>query len=132
MSQTDPIADALTAIRNASRARLEKTDIPDSRMTRSIIEILKKEGFIQNFRVIDAKPRATVRVYLRYSAERKPVITQLQRVSTPGLRKYVGQKMIQTVFRGMGVSILTTSKGIMTDSDARAQGVGGELLCRVW
>ena len=132
MAQSDPIADALTMIRNASRARLEKTDLPDSRMTRSIVEILKQEGFVQNFRVLEGKPRGSVRVYLKYSAARQPVITQLQRVSKPGLRKYVGQAAVQSVLKGMGVSILTTSKGIMTDAQARAQGVGGELLCRVW
>lgn len=132
MSQTDPLADGLTQIRNASRARLEKTDLRDSRMTRSVVELLKREGFIQNFRVIDAKPRATLRVYLKYTNDRKPVMTQIVRVSTPGLRKYVGVQQIPAVYRGLGLSILSTSKGVVTDADARAQGIGGELLCRVW
>lgn len=132
MSQTDPLADSLTQIRNASRARLEKTDLRDSRMTRAVVDLLKQEGFIQNFRVIEAKPRATLRVYLKYTKERKPIMTQLVRVSKPGLRKYVKVQQIPTVYRGLGLSILSTPKGVLTDAQARAQKVGGELLCRVW
>lgn len=132
MSQTDSLADSLTQIRNASRARLEKADLRDSRMTRAVVDLLKREGFIQNFRVVDTKPRPTLRVYLKYTKDRKPVMTQLTRVSTPGLRKYVGVQQIPQVYRGLGLSILSTSKGVMTDADARAQKVGGELLCRVW
>lgn len=132
MSQTDPLADGLTQIRNASRARLEKTDLRDSRLTRSVVELLKREGFIQNFRVIDSKPRATLRVYLKYTKDRKPIMSQIVRVSKPGLRKYVGVEQIPSVYRGLGLSILSTSKGVVTDADAKAQGIGGELLCRVW
>lgn len=132
MSQTDPLADSLTQIRNASRARLEKTDLRDSRMTRAVVDLLKREGFIQNFRVIEATPRATLRVYLKYTKDRKPVMSQITRVSTPGLRQYVGVQQIPVVYRGLGLSILSTSKGVLTDADARAQGIGGELLCRVW
>ncbi|OGX39397.1 MAG: 30S ribosomal protein S8 [Omnitrophica WOR_2 bacterium RIFCSPHIGHO2_02_FULL_68_15] len=132
MSQTDSLADSLTQIRNASRARLEKADLRDSRMTRAVVDLLKREGFIQNFRVVDTKPRTTLRVYLKYTKDRKPVMTQLTRVSTPGLRKYVGVQQIPQVYRGLGLSILSTSKGVMTDAEARAQKVGGELLCRVW
>lgn len=132
MSQTDPLADSLTQIRNASRARLEKTDLRDSRMTRAVVDLLKQEGFILNFRVIESKPRATLRVYLKYTKERKPIMTQLVRVSTPGLRKYVRVQQIPQVYRGLGLSILSTPKGVMTDAQAKAQQVGGELLCRVW
>lgn len=131
MSQSDPIADLLTCVRNASRARLEKVDLPESRMGRAIVEILKREGFIQNVRVIDAKPRAALRVYLRYAPGRRPMITMLSRVSKPGLRRYVRKDEIPSVLAGIGVSILSTSKGILTDAQARAHGVGGELLCRV-
>jgi len=132
MSLTDPIADLLTRVRNASRARLEHVEVPDSRMTRAIVEILKREGFIQNVRVIDARPRASLRIYLRYAPGRQPVITQLQRVSKPGVRRYVGRQALPAVLKGMGVAILSTPKGVLTDAQARAQGVGGELLCRVW
>ncbi|MBI4228040.1 MAG: 30S ribosomal protein S8 [Candidatus Omnitrophica bacterium] len=132
MSQTDPLADGLTRIRNASRARLEKTDLRDSRLTRAVVELLKREGFIQNFRVIATTPRATLRVYLKYTKERKPVMSQITRVSKPGLRKYVGVQQIPAVYRGLGLSILSTSRGLVTDAEARAQGIGGELLCRVW
>ena len=132
MSQTDPLADSLTQIRNASRARLEKTDLRDSRMTRAVVDLLKQEGFILNFRVIEAKPRAALRVYLKYTKDRKPVMTQIVRVSTPGLRKYIGVQQIPQVYRGLGLSILSTPKGVLTDAQARAQKVGGELLCRVW
>ncbi len=132
MSQTDSIADLLTCVRNASRARLEKTDVPDSRMGRAIIEILKREGFIQNYRVIDGHPRATLRIYLRYTKARRPVLTQLQRVSTPGLRQYVGKDELRPILGGMGLSILSTPRGVVTDAEAKAHGVGGELLCRGW
>jgi len=132
MSQTDPLADSLTQIRNASRARLEKTDLRDSRMTRAVVDLLKQEGFILNFRVIEATPRAALRVYLKYTKDRKPVMTQIVRVSTPGLRKYIGVQQIPQVYRGLGLSILSTPKGVLTDAQARAQKVGGELLCRVW
>ena len=111
---------------------MEKTDVRDSRMGRALIDILKREGFIKNYRVIETKPRAILRVYLRYTKERKPIMTQLQRVSKPGLRKYVRSTALPPVYRGLGLSILSTSKGIMTDAEAKAQKVGGELLCRVW
>ncbi len=132
MGQTDSLADLLTCVRNASRARLEKTDVPDSRMGRAVIEILKREGFIQNYRVIDGRPRATLRIYLRYTKDRRPIVTQLQRVSTPGLRRYIGKADIKPVVGGLGLSILSTPRGILTDAEAKAQGVGGELLCQVW
>ena len=129
--QTDPIADLLTCIRNASRARLEKTDVPDSRMSRAIVDILKREGFIQNFRLIESKPRATLRIYLRYTQDRRSMITALRRVSKPGVRRYVGKDALPKVLGGLGVAILSTSKGVLTDTEARAQGVGGEWLCQV-
>lgn len=132
MSQSDPIADLLTAVRNASRARHEKADLPDSRLGRAIMEILKREGFIQNYRLVEAKPRAILRIYLKYTKDRRPVLTNLTRVSKPGLRAYVGRDEIPAVFSGMGLSILSTSKGVLTGAEAKAHGVGGELLCKVW
>ncbi|MBI4313696.1 MAG: 30S ribosomal protein S8 [Candidatus Omnitrophica bacterium] len=132
MSQTDPIADFLTRLRNASHARMEKLDIPASRMRRELAEILKREGFIQNFRTVDAQPRATLRLYLKYTKDRKPFFTNIERVSKPGMRKYAQKDAVPSVFNGMGLHILSTSKGVMTDAEAKAQGVGGELLCRVW
>lgn len=132
MSQSDPIADLLTQLRNASRARLEKTDVPDSRMGRAIIELLKREGFIQNVRLMEAKPRARLRVYLKYTKDRRPIMTQLKRISRPGLRKYVGVADLRPVLRGMGISVVSTPRGMLTDSEAKAQQVGGELVCQVW
>ena len=131
MSQSDPLADSLTRIRNAVRARLEKTEVPDSRMVRAVVDILKREGFIQNYRLMESKPRSMVRIYLRYTKERRPFVSRLARVSKPGLRRYVKREEIPLVLGGAGISILSTSKGILTDAQARAEGVGGELLCQV-
>lgn len=110
---------------------MEKTDVPDSRMSRAIVDILKREGFIQNFRLIESKPRATLRIYLRYTQDRRSMITALRRVSKPGVRRYVGKDALPKVLGGLGVAILSTSKGVLTDTEARAQGVGGEWLCQV-
>lgn len=132
MSQSDPIADVLTQVRNASRARLEKTDVPDSRVARALLEVLKREGFIHNIRVVEAAPRARLRVYLKYLANRRPVISGLRRVSTPGLRRYVGVEAIPSVLQGLGISVVSTPKGMLTDAEAKAQRVGGELICQVW
>ena len=132
MSASDPIADLLTSVRNASRARLEKTDVPDSRMSRAIVDILKREGFIQNYRVIEGQPRAALRIYLKYTKDRRPILTQLRRISTPGLRRYTAKAELRSVLNGLGISILSTPKGLLTDAEARAHGVGDELLCTVW
>ena len=132
MSQTDPIADFLTRLRNASHAKLEKLDIPTSRMRHALAEILKREGFIQNFRTVDTKPRSTLRVYLKYTKDRRPLFSGMERVSKPGMRKYRQKDAVPSVYNGLGLHILSTSKGILTDAEAKAQGVGGELICRVW
>lgn len=130
---TDPIADMLTRVRNASRARLEKTDMPGSRLKERIAQVLKDEGFIKNFRTItEGGGKSTLRIFLKYTPENEAVISGLQRVSRPGLRVYVQTTEIPKVMSGLGVSILSTPKGVLTDRAARKANVGGELLCTVW
>jgi len=130
--RSDPIADMLTRIRNASRAEHEKVDIPASRLKVRIAEILKDEGFIKNFRVLEDTKQGTLRVYLKYGAANEKMITGLVRVSTPGRRIYVTHDRIPSILGGMGVTLLSTSKGVVTDRDARKQKMGGEILAYVW
>lgn len=132
MSMTDPIADMLTRIRNASMAKLQKVDIPSSNLKVSLANVLKAEGFIKNFKVIADNKQGVLRVYLRYIDEKEPVISEIKRVSKPGSRVYVGCDEIPSVKSGMGIAILSTSKGIITDKVARETGVGGEVICTVW
>jgi len=129
---TDPIADMLTRIRNASRAKHPRVDLPSSKMKIEIARILKDEGYLSNFKVVDEKGKKTLRVFLRYTQDRRSVITDLKRVSRPGSRRYVGKFGIRAVMGGMGVSILSTPRGLMTGHAARKEGIGGELLCEVW
>ena len=129
---TDPIADMLTRIRNASRAKHPRVDLPSSKMKIEIARILKDEGYLSNFKVVDEKGKKTLRVFLRYTPDRRSVITDLKRVSRPGSRRYVGKFGIRAVMGGMGVSILSTPRGLMTGHTARKEGIGGELLCEVW
>ena len=130
--RSDPIADLLTRIRNASRAEHEKVDIPSSKLKVRIAELLKDEGFIKNFRVLDDNKQGTLRVYLKYGAGNEKVISGLVRVSTPGRRVYVGHDRIPSILGGMGVALLSTSRGVFTDRVARKQKVGGEVLAYVW
>jgi len=130
--RTDPIADMLTRIRNASRAEHEKVDIPASRLKVRVAEILKHEGFIKNFRVLEDTKQGMLRVYLKYGAANEKMITGLVRVSTPGRRIYVTRDRIPSILGGMGMALLSTSKGVVTDRDARKQKVGGEVLAYVW
>jgi small subunit ribosomal protein S8 len=131
--RSDPIADLLTRIRNGSRAEHEKVDIPSSKMKVRMAEILKDEGFIKNFRVLDDdKKQGTLRVYLKYGAGAEKVISGLVRVSKPGRRVYVAHDKIPTILGGMGVALISTSRGVVTDRDARKQHVGGEVLAYVW
>ncbi|MBI3630384.1 MAG: 30S ribosomal protein S8 [Candidatus Rokubacteria bacterium] len=132
MSMTDPIADMLTRIRNASRAEHEKVDIPASRLKTRIAEILKGEGFIKNYRLIEDRRQGTLRVYLKYGTGNEKMISGLQRVSTPGRRIYVTHDEVPSILAGMGVAIVSTSKGLLTDRDARREKVGGEVLAYVW
>jgi small subunit ribosomal protein S8 len=130
--RSDPVADLLTRIRNASRAEHEKVDIPSSKLKVRIVEILKDEGFVKNYRVIEDGKQGTLRVYLKYGPGNERMISGLIRVSLPGRRIYVTHDHIPTVLGGMGVSILSTSRGVVTDRDAREQKIGGEVLAQVW
>lgn len=132
MTMTDPIADLLTRIRNANKARSEFVDIPTSKIKLELVRLLKSEGFIEDFKIIEGVPQGSLRVFLKYAPGGERVIRGLKRVSTPGSRKYVGKKRIPRTLGGLGIAILTTPKGIMTDAQARKEGIGGELLCTVW
>jgi small subunit ribosomal protein S8 len=132
MSFTDPIGDMLTRLRNASAARHEKVLVPASRLKVRIAEVLRDEGFIKDFVVHQDGPQGAITVLLKYSADREPAISDIKRVSKPGLRRYVSNDEIPRVLNGMGIAILSTSKGIMVDREARKQQVGGELICTVW
>jgi small subunit ribosomal protein S8 len=128
---TDPIADMLTRIRNALRIKAEKVDIPASRMKVEIARILKEEGFIKTYKILKDKRQGILRIVPRY-VENGSVISGLKRISKPGRRIYVGSKEIPKVMGGVGISILTTSKGIISDKTSRREGVGGEVICHVW
>ena len=132
MSMTDPIADLLTRIRNAQIAKHDRLDVPVSKLKVEIAKLLKDEGFIKNFREIEAVPQGTLRIFLRYSTEGVPAISHLQRVSKPGRRVYRKAEEIQPVRNGLGIGIVSTSQGLLTDAQARERQVGGELLCQVW
>ena len=132
MSLTDPIADYLTRIRNALQAGHRKVDIRASNLNRAITRLLMDQKFIQDFLVIDDPVQPTLRIYLKYTNEDKPVISGLKRISTPGRRHYVGKDNIPRVLNGLGVAVLSTSQGVMTDKRARKMGIGGEVLCYVW
>ncbi len=132
MQITDPIADMLTRIRNAGSARHETVDIPNSKMKKAIAEILLEEGYIKSFLLIDDGTQGIIRVTLKYLPGKEKAIQGLRRVSKPGLRVYAGADELPQVLRGLGIAIISTSKGIMTDKKARAQHVGGEVLAFVW
>jgi small subunit ribosomal protein S8 len=130
--RSDPIADMLTRIRNASRAEHEKVDIPASKLKLRLAELLRDEGFIKNFRILEDNKQGTLRVYLKYGAGNEKMISGLVRVSTPGRRVYVGHDRIPSILGGMGVALLSTPRGVMSDRDARKQKIGGEVLAYVW
>jgi small subunit ribosomal protein S8 len=132
MSFTDPIGDMLTRIRNASSARHEKVLVPRSGLKIRIAEVLKEEGFIRDYLVHEEGPQGAITILLKYSADREPAISDIKRVSKPGLRRYVPTDSIPRVLNGMGIAILSTSKGVLVDREARKQKVGGELICTVW
>lgn len=132
MGMTDPIADLLTRVRNAQAARHDIVTIPASRIKKSILGILKYEGFISDFQFEDVGPQGNLHAYLKYDKDEKPIILGIQRVSKPGCRRYVGSKEIPRVLNGLGVALLSTSKGVLSDRDARRLGVGGEVLAYVW
>ena len=132
MHITDPIADMLTRIRNASSVRHDSVDIPASNMKKAIANILLEEGYIRNVQLIDDGAQGMIRVTLKYGQNKETAITGLRRVSKPGLRVYAGAENLPRVFRGLGIAVISTSKGVMTDKKARSINVGGEVLAFIW
>lgn len=129
---SDPIADMLTRVRNAIVARHPKVDVPASKLKTEIARILKEEGYIANFKVAEEGVKKVIKIYLKYGSDNSSVITKIERVSRPGSRTYAGSTDIPQVQGGLGISILTTARGVMTGRTARKEGVGGEILCKVW
>lgn len=132
MSISDPIADMITVIRNGCRAKHKKVEVPASRVKKEILRVLLEEKFISNYRYIEDRKQGRLRIYLKYTDDEQSVITGLQKLSTPGLRRYAGAAKVPRVQGGLGVAIISTSEGIMTDKEARKRQIGGEVLCRVW
>jgi small subunit ribosomal protein S8 len=133
MSMTDPIADLLTRIRNAIRIGATSVDVPASRFVKAVAEVLRREGYVEDLRLSeDGGPRPTLRIYLKYDVDGNPVISSIGRVSRPGRREYRRVASIPKVLNGLGISVVSTSRGVFSDREARAAGVGGEVLCEVW
>ena len=132
MSVSDPVADFLTCVRNAIRARHRKLDVPASYVKTELSKVLLRERFINNFKVIEDTKQGILRVYLKYTADDESVISGIRRMSSPGRRVYVGKDRVPRVMGGLGTSIVSTSRGMMTDREAREAGLGGELICQVW
>jgi small subunit ribosomal protein S8 len=129
---TDPIADFLTRIRNANQAYKERVEIPNSRMKRALAEIMKAEGFVRNYDKIEDGKQGMLRLYLKFGPNKQKVLTGLKRISKPGLRVYVQKDEVPKVLGGLGIAIISTSKGLMTDKQARQDGLGGEVICYIW
>jgi small subunit ribosomal protein S8 len=132
MSMTDPVSDLLTRIRNATTVRHDRMDVPASKMKMDIAKILKQEGYIRTFKMIEEGPQGTIRIYLKYADDGEPVIHGLRRVSKPGRRVYRGVGDLPKVRNGLGVAVISTNRGVLTDEQARGLQVGGEVLCEVW
>ncbi len=132
MGMTDPVADMLTRIRNGSHARQKWVDLPASKLKKELSRILAEEHFIDRYTFTEDRLQGTLRIYLKYGKNEEPVIQGITRVSKPGLRKYSRSRELPKVLNGLGVAIVTTSSGVMTDRDARKKGVGGEVICYVW
>ena len=132
MSMTDPIADLLTRIRNGAHARKEQVDVPFSKVKARIVEVLTAEGYLKEHSIVEQDGHRILRVWLRYDSQNRPVIVGLKRISRPSLRIYRGAEDIPSIRRGLGVSILSTPAGILTDREARKQHIGGEIMCSVW
>ena len=132
MNMTDPVADMITRIRNCVRAKLPRVDIPSSKLKVEIARILKNEGYVANFKVNEDGKQGVLRIYLKYGPGMERVITDVQRVSRPGCRIYCGKDRIPRVYGGLGINILSTSRGLMTGRTAAKEGVGGEIICNVW
>ena len=132
MSVSDPIADMITIIRNACQAKKNTADVKGSKLTEAILAILKTEGFIRNFKPMEYKRQGLFKIYLKYAKDGTPAISNLRRISKPGVRKYVAKDAIPDVFGGLGIAMISTSKGILTNLQAKESGVGGEVLFYVW
>ena len=132
MQITDPIADMLTRIRNANSAKHQTVDVPVSKMKTAIADILKEEGYIKGYEIVDDGKQGMIRITLKYGANKEKVISGLERVSKPGLRVYAGADELPRVLKGLGIAIISTSKGIMTDKNARREHTGGEVLAYIW
>lgn len=132
MQITDTIADLLTRIRNANSSKHDTVDVPASNMKKAIVQILVDEGYVKSYTVIEDDKQGVIRITLKYGENKTPVLQGLKRVSKPGLRIYTNVEDMPRVLKGLGIAILSTSKGIMTDRKARAEGVGGEILCYIW
>jgi small subunit ribosomal protein S8 len=132
MSMTDPVADMLTRIRNGIMASYDEVEVPSSKMKVSIAKILKFEGYIRNYKVIEGKTQARLMIHLKYGENKSPIIKGLERVSKPSCRVYTRCNKIPKVLNGLGINIVSTSKGVVTDREARKMGVGGEIICSVW
>ncbi|MBN2104292.1 30S ribosomal protein S8 [bacterium] len=132
MSMNDPIADFLTRIRNAQMAKFGKVDIPASNVLKEMTQLMKEEGYILNYTFIDDNKQGIIRIYLKYGDQKRPAISGLKRVSRPGLRRYVNASDIPRVLNGLGIAVLSTSKGVLTNKQARKNNVGGEVLCYIW
>ena len=132
MVMTDPIADFLTRVRNANMAKHESVEVPASKIKRDIAEILKNEGFVRDVEYIDDNKQGIIRVFLKYGKNNERVISGIRRISKPGLRSYVKADAVPKVLNGLGIAILSTSEGVMTDKDARAKKIGGEVVAYVW
>jgi len=129
---TDSLGDMLTRIRNGAKARFEKVDIPFSNMKANVARVLKEEGFIKNYKIVKDKGNTILRIYLKYDESSMSIFNSIKRISKPSRRFYVGHEDIPKVMRGLGIAVLSTSKGIMTGEEARKNAIGGELLCQVW
>ena len=132
MSVSDPIADFLTGVRNAIGAKHRKVDVPATRFKTEIARVLLRERYINNFKVIEDSKQGVLRLYLKYTADDQSVITGIKRVSTPGRRQYVPRDRVPRILGGLGTAIVSTSRGLMTDREAREAGLGGELVCQIW
>jgi small subunit ribosomal protein S8 len=132
MSITDPISDMMVRIRNATTVRHDRTDVPASKMKLEIAKILKQEGFIRTFKMLDEGPQGLIRIYLKYAEDGEPAIHGMRRISTPGRRVYRGVDELPSVRSGLGVAVISTNRGVVTDVQARSLRVGGEVLCEIW
>lgn len=132
MTMTDPIADMLTRVRNANKAMFEKVDIPASNMKEDVAKVMKRKGYIVDFKRIEDRKQGILRIYLKYSPERERVITGLKRVSKPGRRVYAKADRLPRVLGGLGTAVISTSKGLMTDAEAGKASLGGEVVCYIW